>query len=47
MDGPSGKDQGARPAGQPGTARRVLRRATQWASDYARLPGIPDGAPAW
>ncbi|MDU3129362.1 MAG: circularly permuted type 2 ATP-grasp protein, partial [Bradyrhizobium sp.] len=42
MDGPSGKDQGARPAGQPGTARRVLRRATQWASDYARLPGIPD-----
>ncbi|MGJ4929617.1 circularly permuted type 2 ATP-grasp protein [Bradyrhizobium sp. HKCCYLS2038] len=42
MDGPSGKDQGARPAGQPVTARPALRRVAQWARDYARLPGIPD-----
>ncbi|UFZ06848.1 circularly permuted type 2 ATP-grasp protein [Bradyrhizobium ontarionense] len=42
MDGPGGQDQGASPAAGRLAARPVLRRAAQWARDYARLPGIPD-----
>ncbi|WP_257169286.1 circularly permuted type 2 ATP-grasp protein [Bradyrhizobium sp. SRS-191] len=42
MDGPSGQDQGATPAAGRPAARPPLRRAAQWARDYARLPGIPD-----
>ncbi|CAL76421.1 conserved hypothetical protein [Bradyrhizobium sp. ORS 278] len=42
MDGRSGQDQGASPAAGRPAVRPPLRRAAQWARDYARLPGIPD-----